>query len=137
MFSGATNKIGLQTNTSVGDIVNVKVPLMNSRTLGLGHRSAMMAQGISSLNSQTGSLNKGLSSGDLIINGVIIGSSISKDDNLSVSDNESSAVAKVASINKMADLTGVSARVGTTVASGVPMSLGASGKAGTLAINGV
>ena len=137
LFSGTTNKIGLQTNTSVGDIVNVKVPLMNSRTLGLGHRSAMMAQGFSSLNSQAGSLNKALSSGDLIINGVIIGSSISKDDNLSVSDNESSAIAKVASINKMADLTGVSARVGTTVASGVPMSVGASGKSGTLTINGV
>ena len=137
LFSGTTNKIGLQTNTSVGDIVNLKVPLMNSRTLGLGHRSAMMAQGISSLTSQVGSLNKGLSSGDLIINGVIIGSSISKDDNLSVSDNESSAIAKVASINKMADLTGVSARVGTTVASGVPMSVGASGKSGTLTINGV
>jgi hypothetical protein len=52
-----------------------------------------------------------LQSGDLVINGVNIGSSLAEDDPGSYSGNDVSAIAKAAAINKWSDLTGVTALV--------------------------
>ena len=137
VFGGVSSKLSLQTNAASGASVALKLPFMNTRTLGLGHRSAMMAQGFGSLAVPAGSLNKGLSGGELVINGIAIGSSLPEDDTTSASDRASSAIAKVASINRQSSLTGVTARTGPTLASGVPMSTGIAGKSGTVTINGV
>jgi len=137
LFDGSAASVVLQTNVSSGDVVKMSLVQMNSRSLGLGNRSALMAQGFDSKTTSAGALNKAISSGDLVINGVVIGSSIAADDNASSSDKESSAIAKVAAINRSSSLTGVVAKVGQTVASGVAMKAGTAGNSGTLTINGV
>ena len=137
LFDGSAASVVLQTNVNSGDIVKMSLVQMNSRSLGLGNRSALMAQGFDSTTKAANALNKAISSGDVVINGVVIGSSIASDDNSSNSDKESSAIAKVAAINRSSALTGVLAKVGKTVASGVAMSTGTAGNSGTLTINGV
>ena len=137
LFDGSAASVVLQTNVSTGDVVKMSMGAMNSGTLGLGKRSALMAQGFDNASVTAGSLNKGISSGDLVINGIVIGSSIAADDNASSTDKESSAIAKVAAINRSSALTGVTAEVGATVASGVQMVTGTAGNSGTITINGV
>ena len=143
LFDGSAGSVVLQTNVSTGDIVKMGIGLMNSRTLGLGNRSALMAQGFEKSGTATAgginpnSLALGISSGDLVINGVVIGSSIAADDSNSYSDKESSAIAKVAAINRSSGLTGVRAEVNQTVASGIAMTAGTAGASGTITINGV
>jgi flagellin len=137
LFDGSAASVVLQTNVSTGDVVKMSMGAMNSGTLGLGKRSALMAQGFDNASVTAGSLTKGISSGDLVINGVVIGSSIAADDNASSTDKESSAISKVAAINRSSALTGVTAEVGATVASGVQMVTGTAGNSGTITINGV
>ena len=144
LFDGSAGSVVLQTNVSTGDVVKMGIGLMNSRTLGLGNRSALMAQGFEKSASATGgagttpnALGLGVSSGDLVINGVVIGSSIAADDSKSYSDKESSAIAKVAAINRSSAQTGVVAEVNQTIASGVAMTAGTAGASGTITINGV
>ena len=137
LFDGSAASVVLQTNVSTGDVVKMSMGAMNSGTLGLGKRSALMAQGFDNASVTAGHLNKGISSGDLVLNGVVIGSSIAADDNASTTDKESSAIAKVAAINRSSALTGVTAEVGATVASGIKMTAGTAGQYGTITINGV
>ena len=137
LFDGSAASVVLQTNVSTGDVVKMSMGAMNSGTLGLGKRSALMAQGFDNAAVTAGSLSKGISSGDLVINGVVIGSSIAADDNASTTDKESSAIAKVAAINRSSGITGVTAEVGQTVASGISMVQGTAGNSGTITINGV
>jgi flagellin len=144
LFDGSAASVVLQTNVSTGDVVKMGIGLMNSRTLGLGNRSAMMAQGFEKSGTATGgagvapnSLGLGISSGDLVINGIVIGSSIAADDSNSFSDKESSAISKVAAINRSTAQTGVMAEINQTVASGIAMTAGTAGASGTITINGV
>jgi len=143
LFDGSAGNVVLQTNVSTGDVVKMGIGLMNSRTLGLGNRSALMAQGFEKSNSSPGgakapnALGLGISSGDLVINGVVIGSSIASDDSNSFSDKESSAIAKVAAINRSSSLTGVRAEANQTVASGLAMVAGTANDSGKITINGV
>jgi len=137
LFDGSAASVVLQTNVNSGDVVKMSLVQMNSRSLGLGNRSALMAQGFDSLTTSANALAKAISSGDLVLNGVVIGSSIAADDNASNSDKESSAIAKVAAINRSSSISGVLAKVGQTVASGVAMVVGTAGNSGTLTINGV
>ncbi len=137
LFDGSAASVVLQTNVATGDVVKMSMGAMNSGTLGLGKRSALMAQGFDNAAVTAGSMNKGISSGDLVINGIVIGSSIAADDNASTTDKESSAIAKVAAINRSSSLTGVTAEIGATVASGVQMVTGTAGNSGTITINGV
>ena len=137
LFDGSAASVVLQTNVSTGDIVKMSMGAMNSGTLGLGKRSSLMAQGFDNISVSAGAFNKGISSGDVVINGVVIGSSIAADDNASTTDKESSAIAKVAAINRSSSLTGVVAEVGATIASGVQMVSGTAGNGGVISINGV
>lgn len=137
LFDGSAASVVLQTNVATGDVVKMSMGAMNSGTLGLGKRSALMAQGFDNAAVSAGSMNKGISSGDLVINGIVIGSSIAADDNASTTDKESSAIAKVAAINRSSSLTGVTAEIGATVASGVEMVTGTAGNSGAITINGV
>jgi len=146
LFDGSAGNISLQTNVNAGNFVKMSIGPMSTNTIGLGSRSSLTSSGFSK--TATTGLNNVMQSGDLIINGVTIGSSTAADDNLSFnaaatnvpSDNASSAIAKVAAINRASALTGVTATVNQTVASGVAMTAavaGQIGKAGVLAINGV
>lgn len=105
--------------------------------LAAGTYSPMQAA-VSSYNS-AGATNAGvtlsaLSSGDVTINGIVIGSSAGLD-NISTSSNASSSLAKAAAINMVSAQTGVTATA-TNVIRGTAMT-GAAVSAGTISINGV
>ena len=147
LFDGSAASVTLQTNINAGDVVKMSVGVMNANSIGLGSRSSLNSFGWD-LDGGTGGykaaggvsangIAKGLSAGDLTINGVVIGSSVAADDTTSIGSKESSAVSKAAAINRASGLTGVTASVQSTVASGVSMTAGSAGAAGTITINGV
>ena len=76
-----------------------------------------------------------LASGDLVINGVVIGATLTTDDNASSTAKDESAIAKVAAVNRASDDTGVSAAVATNVAAGASMA--ATAALASLVVNGV
>jgi flagellin len=147
LFDGGVSAVSLQTNVNAGDVVKMSIGAMSSSRLGAkGDTAVISSQGIdaTSVNGTTAavsvnSLNKGLSAGDLVINGISVGSSLGSDDTLSAFDRDSSAVSKAAAINKVSGQTGVVATVGPTVALGQTMTLATSAgtAAGTFTINGV
>lgn len=73
--------------------------------------------------------------GDLKINGVLVGASLSVSDTASTVGRSASAIAKVAAINAVADQSGVTATVNTNVVNGAAMT--AASLTGTIVINGV
>lgn len=125
LFDGSASKVNLQTNIDAGNVVAMGIAAMGTNTLGLGSRASLSSTGF--YNATAGSVSSAISSGDLIINGVTIASSIASDDNASyfdattsppTTDAASSAIAKAAAINKSTSLTGVQATVIGTTASG-------------------
>ncbi|MGA1222860.1 MAG: flagellin, partial [Burkholderiaceae bacterium] len=78
-----------------------------------------------------------MSTGDLVINGVVIGASYTADDSLSPPNNASgSAIAKAAAINRYTEETGVFAVVNENIMGGAPQS-GTSIVTGRVVINGI
>lgn len=125
LFTGAAANLTLQTNINQGDTVKLGVSAMNSSLIGTGTRASLTAEGSSNA----------LSSGDLVINGVVIGSSVASSDNASSTGTTASSISKAAAINAQSSLTGVTASVNTNTYSGSQMS--ASALTGTVTINGV
>ena len=125
LFDGSASAVKLQTNINAGDVVSMAISSMNSNTIGTGNRSSLTGYASSSA----------LSSGDLVINGVTIGSSLSTDDNASSASQSSSAISKAAAINRQSSLTGVVATVNSTTASGASQT--AASVAGAFTINGI
>ena len=150
LFDGSASNLSLQTNAYAGNTVNLGVSAMNSNLLGLGSRSGLTATGfdyagttygISAAVSPSMSV-KSLSSGDLILNGVTVGSSTAASDSLSSSFNSASAIAKVAAINAVSAQTGVTATALSTDATGIAMTAfvptaGTATLSASLNINGV
>lgn len=147
LFDGSAGSIALQTNINAGDVVKMGIGAMNSQTMGLGSRSSLQSYGLQATGTSTSSLQKatavpgalaqGLSAGDLVINGVTIGSSVAADDVASANDKESSAISKAAAINKSSALTGVTATANATVASGTAMTASGATATGYFTINGI
>ncbi|OZG73773.1 flagellin [Hahella sp. CCB-MM4] len=75
-----------------------------------------------------------LTTGDLVINGVAIGPSLTKDDTYSSTNEDSSAIAKAAAINRVSDQTDVTAVVNENRINSGDLSVGSSY---SLSINGV
>ena len=147
LFDGGVSAVSLQTNINAGDVVKMSIGAMNSNRLGAKGDTAVLSSMSIDATATNGNftpksanaLNQGLSAGDLVINGISVGSSIATDDTLSAFDRDSSAVAKAAAINKVSSQTGVVATVGPTVALGQTMTIANSAgtAAGTFTINGV
>ena len=138
LFDGSATNLSLQTNINAGDVVNMSIGTMNSNTIGLGGNSGLQSFGVNYTGVSAGALSSSLTSGDLIINGVVIGSSLASDDNVSLGSKESSALAKVAAINRLSNLTGVTATYSQTVASGRSQTTtSTAGGNGYIVINGV
>jgi flagellin len=133
LLEGNASKMNIQTGVNAGDMMTMSIAASRTTDLGIGGRASLTATGQSGT---AGSLAKQLNAGDLIINGVAVGSSSSLDDNLSLGDKSSSAIAKVAAINAVSSLSGVTATVGKTVVSGTAMT-GMADTSGTVTINGV
>ena len=150
LFDGSASNLKLQTNAYAGNTVTLGVSAMNSNLLGLGSRSGLTATGFGYAGTSYGISAavspsmpvKSLSSGDLILNGVTVGSSTSASDTLSSSFNSASAIAKVAAINAVSAQTGVTATALSTDASGIAMTAfvptaGTATLSASLNINGV
>jgi flagellin len=131
-FSGTTFQIGPNN----GDTIDISVSQMTTDVLGAGQTAGISSLGSTSTAASTSP--NALSSGDLIINGVTIGTSSGADDTFSAFDKSGSAIAKVAAINEKTDETGVVAEPLSNELQGVPVSGGAySTQSGTFRINNV
>jgi flagellin len=135
LLDGSAQNVRLQTGSRAGETVAFSLPSTRARDLGLGSSPALSASGAFEATAANLGANQALQAGDLVINGVTIGSSLSSDDSLSSGNKAASAVAKAAAINRATAQTGVRAVVGQTVMTGSAMT--AAALTGTVTINGV
>jgi flagellin len=134
LLDGSAGKIDLQTGVNAGDMMTMSFGSMQTKDIGLGSRASLSSTG--GLRVASGD-NDALSNGDLTLNGVVVGASLSTDDKLSSAQNASSAIAKAAAINAVAGQSGVFATVGKTDVTGTVMTTVTAGDHAVLKINGV
>ncbi|RDH43564.1 flagellin [Zooshikella ganghwensis] len=77
-----------------------------------------------------------LSIGDLVINGVAVGASLTSFDSSSTTGNAASAIAKAAAINAVSEKSGVTAKANATIVTGGTITTGTA-QSGNVVINGV
>ena len=117
----------VQIGTQAGETVSFAINKVTADTLGGGIGAGVSARGT----------DAALGNGDLIINGVAIGSSQASDDTASVANASQSAIAKAAAINRASAETGVEAQVAENVVGGSAMTVPGAALDGTLTLNGV
>jgi len=132
LLDGTAAKLNIQTGVNAGDMMTMNISASRTQDIGIGGRASLTATGHSG---NAGSLAKQINAGDLIINGVTVGSSVADTDGLSSGDKSSSAISKVAAINAVSSQSGVVATVGKTTVSGSAQTAGSG--SGTFTINGV
>jgi flagellin len=130
LLDGSAGDIQLQTGVNANDRMKIGFDSMQTKDIGMGSRASLTAVG------GTATQTPALSSGDLVLNGVVVGASLTTDDNLSSASKDASAIAKAAAINRVSDLSGVHATVGKTEVYGSAMTFTAA-KEGAITINGV
>lgn len=135
LLDGSARSVKLQTGSRAGETVSFSLGSARARDLGLGASPALTATGAFEATSANLVTNHALQGGDLVINGVQIGSSSEDDDNVSSTNKSASALAKAAAINAATAQTGVRAVVGQTVMTGTAMT--AAALTGTVTINGI
>ena len=135
LLDGSARGVRLQTGSRAGETVSFNLNSTRVRDLGLGSSPALTATGAFEATAANLGANQALQSGDLVINGITIGSSLAADDNSSASNKAASAMAKAAAVNRATEQTGVRAVVGQTVMTGSAMS--ATALTGTISVNGV
>ncbi len=135
LLDGSAKTLLLQTGSRAGETVALKIGSARAGELGTGRTPALTGTGAFEATAANLTANQSLQAGDLVINGVTIGSSLASDDNLSSAEKAGSALAKAAAINRSTAETGVRAEVGKTVVTGSAMTAGAA--TGTVTINGV
>jgi flagellin len=141
LLDGSAKSITLQTGANQGDTVKVGFDSVKTKDIGSGERPALTSFGGDA--TDVGAL----SSGVLTINGVMVGASLTTDDNksylaasgglASASVVAASAIAKVAAINRATAQSGVYAKVNSTEVMGTTMSSVNTALTGTITINGI
>jgi flagellin len=142
LLDGSAQNITLQTGANEGDTIAVGFDSVETKDIGSGYKPALSSFG----GTTAGGRNLAMVSGDLVINGVLVGASLAEGDNVSFGDRDSanstaadyvgsSAIAKATAINAVTALSGVFATVDETQALGSTMT--AAALTGTLVINGV
>ena len=116
-----------QVGANAGETIGVSIGRMDTKALG----SAATAAVSTAQNANASALKDG----DLFINGVGIGASLSAADTASSISKETSAIAKAAAINAKSAQTGVTAQVNATEVGGSAMTAAAT--SGSVTINGV
>jgi flagellin len=120
-----------QVGANAGQTIDVSIGELTSDKLGSSSQAGVSSQGTDTK----------LGNGDLTINGVNIGASVSGDDSLSFANKEQSGIAKAAAINDASSETGVKATVDENVVLGFDMDngdgAGTAVGAATLSLNGV
>jgi flagellin len=140
LLDGSAQNIILQTGSNEGDTINVGFDSVKTKDIGSGARPAVTSFGGTTANGR----NLAMVSGDLTLNGVLVGASLAEDDNVSFGDRAtttdadyvgSSAIAKAAAINRVSDQSGVYASVNDTQVLGSVMT--AANLTGSIFVNGV
>ncbi len=134
LLDGSAKGVSLQTGSRAGETVSFAIGSARVGDLGTGRTAALTATGSFEGTVTNLTANQSLTSGDLTINGVTIGSGSADDDNVSSDQKAASALAKAAAINRSSAETGVRAVVGKTVMTGSAMT--AAALTGTITING-
>ncbi len=134
LLDGSAKSVLLQTGSRAGETVTFGIGSAKASDLGTGHTAALTATGSFEATATNLTANQSLTAGDLVINGVTIGSGSADDDNVSSSEKAASALAKAAAINRASGDTGVHAVVGKAVLTGSAMT--AAALTGTVTING-
>lgn len=135
LLDGSARNVRLQTGSRAGETVGFSLGSTRARDLGLGSSPALTATGAFEATAASLTANQALRAGDLVINGVSVGATLTTDDALSSDNKSASAIAKAAAINRVSEQTGVQAVVGRTVMTGSAMT--ASALTGTVTINGI
>jgi flagellin len=135
LLDGSAKSLLLQTGSRAGETVALQIGSARAGELGTGRTPALTGTGAFEATAANLTANQALLAGDLVINGVTIGSSSANDDNLSSGEKAASALAKAAAINAATAQTGVRAEVGKTVMTGSAMTAAAA--TGTVTINGI
>jgi len=135
LLDGTFGNQNLQIGYQAGQTLSVSMSSLRTNSIGAGVSTALSASGDFAALAATLETNRDLNSGDLVINGVVVGATADVDDSLSVDAKSASAIAVVAAINRVSDSTGVQATVGTTILEGTTMT--AAALTGTVTINGV
>ena len=130
LLDGSAGQVVLQTGVNADDRMTIGFDSMQTKDIGLGSRASLSSVG------GTVTQTPALVSGDVVLNGVVVGASLTTDDNLSSASKDASAIAKAAAINRVADRSGVYASVGKTDLYGTSMVYTAS-LAGAITVNGV
>ncbi|MFO1357443.1 flagellin [Plasticicumulans sp.] len=125
LLDGSFKGANFQVGANVGETINVS--LNGATTDKLGVSNAVSVSSVSTANA--------IASGDMSINGVLIGPSVASSDHASFSGNAASSIAKAAAINAKTSETGVTATVDKNIAEGASMT-GASAT-GAIVVNGV
>ena len=134
LLDGSAKSVSLQTGSRAGETVSFGIGSARVGDLGTGRTAALTATGSFEGTVTNLTANQSLTSGDLTINGITIGSGSADDDNVSSDQKAASALAKAAAINRSSGDTGVHAVVGKTVMTGSAMT--AAALTGTITING-
>ncbi|MEI6415877.1 MAG: flagellin, partial [Pseudomonadota bacterium] len=141
------NRVGTQTQFNGTNLLDgsfkdqtFQIGANAGQTMSISMNSATIDKlGVSDTSSVTAmATNAGIASGDLVVNGVMIGASAASYDNKSYPDNfkSASSIAKAAAINAVSDKTGVAATADVNVAKGSQMAAGVV-SVGVIVINGV
>lgn len=126
LLDGSFERATFQTGANVGDTISFTIAEASLDTLGTSTNN-----GISSF--RTPDSADPLTAGDLVINGVAVGSALASSDTASTGSPDKSAISKVAAINKVSDQSEVTATVNeNTVGGRAPSGAGAA----SITING-
>lgn len=142
IFDGSFSGVKFQTGANEGDNIEVSISAMSTATIGAaetaGLSSTYYGNGTDGDRGfATGSTGNTLSTGDLVINGIVVGASSGDSDTSSINFADSSAISKVSAINNVSDETGVTAVVNANKLEGTEVTTAAAVDATTLTINGV
>ena len=142
LLDGSAQNISLQVGANEGDTIRIGFDSVETKDIGSGYKPAISSFGGTTANGR----NLAMVSGDLVLNGVLVGASLSEGDSVSFGVRDaanstaasyvgSSAIAKASAINEVSALSGVVAVVDDTQVLGSAMTAAAA--TGSLIINGV
>ena len=129
LLDGSAGKIQLQTGVNSGDTMNMSFDSVQTKDIGVGSNASLSSVG------GTIAQTPAMLSGDLVLNGVVVGASLTTDDQQSTNNKDASAIAKAAAINRVTAQSGVTATVDQTTVYGSGMTY-AAGLTGAITING-
>jgi len=128
LMDGSAGKVDLQIGVDQGQTMTMSFDSAKTKDIGLGARASLTSIGKSTT---------AMAYGDLTINGVQVGPSITSTDTLSATGKEYSAISKAAAINAVSAQTGVTATVSGTTVNGVSMTEPPTAVDGAITINGI